>query len=63
MVYWVLYAGAGLPAGGGASRDCSVIRTIKGWCVWLRWYNGDRPANLLLALMKGFRDASAMPYR
>lgn len=20
------------------SRDCSVIRTIKGWCVWLRWY-------------------------
>lgn len=25
------------------SQDCSVTRTIKGWCVWLRWYKWGSP--------------------
>ncbi len=35
-----------------------VIPTIRGWCVSGAGANGDRWGNLLLALMKGFRDAA-----
>ncbi len=32
-----------LLAAGRLARDCSVTRTIKGWCVWLHWYKWGSP--------------------